>query len=191
MCCKKDMKKAFFDFGPGVLNSEAWRKDMWKDHIIIGIEPDPERYNTLKDTYPGILLNLAVADEVGKLQFVKHPTSGYIAHGYPGLDDVHEVETITADYLDTKYGPFDEIAIWADIEGSELNMLKGATEVLKKTNWITVELHTGPKTEQWCKSYDVYKFLEELGFVSNVKEKPQTPHDSCYDATFTRDITKQ
>jgi len=180
------MKKAFFDLGPGVLNSEAWRKDMWEGYTIIGVEPDAERYKKIKDSYPGILLPLAVSDTLGTLKFVKHPTSGYIAHAYPGLDEIVEVETITLDWLDEKYGPFDEIAIWADIEGSELAMLKGATEVLKKVKWINVELHTGPKTEQWCKSYDVFKFLTDLGFVPSSPEKPQTSHDSCYDVIFTR-----
>ena len=180
------MKKAFFDLGPGVLQSEAYRKELWKNYTIIGVEPDPIRYRTLKKSFPGTLLNLAIADTIGTMQFVAHPTSGYIAHGYPGLTELHEVETITVDSLDEKYGPFDEIAIWADIEGSELKMLKGATEVLKKTKWINLELHTGPKTDEWCRSSDVFKFLIDLGFVPNSSERPQTLHDSCYDVIFTR-----
>jgi len=179
------MKKAFFDLGPGVLGSEAWDRK-WKDYTIIGLEPDPERYATLKETYPGTLLPFAVSDKNGTLEFVKHPTSGYIAHEYPGLDEKFEVETITLDFLDKTYGPFDEIAIWADIEGSELAMLTGATDVLKKVNWITVELHTGPKTKYWCKSYDVFNFLMELGFTPSSQERPQTSEDSCYDIIFTR-----
>jgi FkbM family methyltransferase len=180
------MKKLFLDFGAGVLNSEAWRKDLWDGYTIIGLEPDPVRYKTLKDFFPGILLNVAVSDKIGTMKFVAHPTSGYIANGYPGLTELHEVETVTADSIYEIYGPFDKIAIWADIEGSELNMLRGASEVLKKTDWITVELHTHPKTESWCNSHDVYAFLKNLGFTTDTKEHPPTEHDSCYDATFTR-----
>lgn len=182
------MKKAFFDLGPGVLNSEAWRKDLWEGFEIIGLEPDPIRYDTLKKTFPGKLLNLAVADKAGELKGIIHDTSGFIAGGYPGYDSSKElvVKTVTLDWLDKTYGPFDEIAIWADIEGSELKMLKGATEVLKKVKWINVELHTGPKTEEWCKSYDVFNFLTELGFKPDREEKPQTVHDSCYDVLFTK-----
>jgi len=157
-------KKVLFDCGPGVLRSEAWRKDLWDGYTIIGVEPDPERYAILKPTFPGILLNLAVSNKAGKMSFVSHPTSGYIADSYPELTELHEVESITLDELDLKYGPFDEIAIWADIEGSELKMLQGATKVLKKTNWITVECHTGPKTKTWARSGEVYSFLEKLYF---------------------------
>ncbi|HCR36450.1 TPA: hypothetical protein DIU22_05440 [Candidatus Woesebacteria bacterium] len=185
---KTIIKKAFFDLGPGILHSEAWRKDLWEGYEIIGLEPDPTRYNILKDSYPGILLNLAVSNEIGQIKGIFHSTSGFIVYGYPGYSETVTISAVTLDWLDKEYGPFDEIAIWADIEGSELNMLKGATEVLKKTNWINVELHTGPKTEHWARSYDVYAFLEKLGFVTLTKEKPQTLHDSCYDATFTRDI---
>jgi len=179
------MKKAFFDFGPGVLRSEAW-DERWKEYEIIGVEPDVVRYNNLKETYPGILLNVAVSDKIGKSKFVKHPTSGYIAFSYPDCNETIEVETITADELDKKYGPFDEIAIWADIEGSELRMLKGATEVLKKVKWINLELHTGPKTEEWARSNDIFKFLTDLNFMPDSPEKDQTQHDSSYDIVFTR-----
>jgi FkbM family methyltransferase len=185
------MKKLFLDFGPGTLGSEAWRKDMWEGYTIIGVEPDPTRYKQLKESYPGILLNLAVSDKIGTQKFVAHPTSGYIANGYPGLNEFHEVETTTADSIYEEYGHFERCRIWADIEGSELKMLCGATEVLKKTDWVNVELHTHPQTQEWCNSSEVYKFLEDLGFKTETKEKPYTPyHDSCYDALFIRNIIK-
>jgi len=180
------MKKAFFDFGPGVLNSEAWQKEMWKDYTIIGLEPDPVRYQRLKETYPGLLLNLAVSDKIEKSSGIFHDTSGFIAYGYPGYSKIVTVNAVTVDSIDEKYGPFDEIAIWADIEGSELRMLHGATEVLKKVKWINLELHTGPRTAEWCRSSDIFKFLIDLKFVPDSQEKPQTPHDSSYDVIFTR-----
>lgn len=180
------MRKAFFDLGPGVLNSEAWRKDLWAGFEIFGLEPDPTRYEKLKETFPGTLLNIAVSDVEGEMKGILHDTSGFIAGGYPGYTKEIVVKTTTLDALDEKYGPFDEIAIWADIEGSELKMLKGATEVLKKTNWITVELHTGPKTAEWCRSYDVFEFLQKRDFKPDKRERPQTEHDSCYDVLFTK-----
>lgn len=181
------MKKLFLDCGAGVPNSEAWRKDLWDGYTIIGLEPDPVRYANLKDEFPGILLNLAVSDKEEELVGIIHPTSGFIAGGYPGCDKVHTIKAVTLDSIYKKYGPFSSISIWADIEGSELRMLKGATEVLKKTEWINVELHTHPQTDEWCNSSDVYKFLENIGFKTETKEKPYTPyHDSCYDALFIK-----
>jgi FkbM family methyltransferase len=180
------MKKLFLDCGPGVKNAEYTRKDMWEGYTIIGLEPDPIRYKNIKDEFPGILLNLAVSDQEGEINGILHPTSGFIAGGYPGCDNYITVKAVTLDSIYEEYGPFSSVAIWADIEGSELKMLQGATEVLKKTDWITVELHTHPKTEEWCKSKDVYDFLENLGFTTNTKMKPETEHDSCYDATFVR-----
>lgn len=184
------MKKVFYDLGPGVLNSEAWRKDLWDGYTIIGLEPDPVRYETLKPTYPGILLNLAVADKHGEITGIIHDTSGFIASGYPGYSKTVFVKAVTLDEIDAQYGPFDEIAIWADIEGSELKMLKGATEVLKKTNLITLECHTGPRTDEWAKSTDIFNFLYALGFKSNCEEKLITLDDSSYDITFTKQNMK-
>ena len=180
------MKKAFFDLGPGVLNSEAWRKDLWDDYTIIGLEPDPVRFETLKETYPGLLLNLAVSDKSEEMTGIMHETSGFIAGGYPGYEKIVSVKAVTLDSIDKKYGPFDEIIIWADIEGSELKMLKGATKVLKKTHSITVELHTGPRTKEWAKSYEVFSFLKKQGFIPDRDEKPQTEHDSSYDVLFRK-----
>jgi len=180
------MKKVFFDLGPGVLRSEAWRNDMWGSYKIIGVEADPTRYAKLKDVFPGTLLNIAVSDQIGEISGVLHPTSGFIVGGYPGYKDNITIKTVTLDSLDQEYGPFNEVAIWADIEGSELRMLYGATEVLKKTNWINIELHTAPKTDEWARSHDVFTFLTNLGFKPNILERPQTLLDSNYDILFTR-----
>ena len=168
------------------MHSEAFRKDLWDGYDIIGLEPDPFRYENLKVSFPGTLLNLAVSDKEQEIYGIIHDTSGFIAGGYPGYTETTMVKAVTLDSVYEKYGPAEKIAIWADIEGSELKMLMGATEVLKKTEWITVELHTHPKNNQWCNSHDVYTFLENLGFTTDTKEQSQTEHDSCYDATFTR-----
>lgn len=180
------MKKAFFDIGPGVVNSEAWRKDLWDGYTILGFEPDPTRYKKLEKVFPGTLVNIAVSDKIGEITGILHDTSGFIAGGYPGFTEEVKIKTTTLDEIDKTFGPFDEIAIWADIEGSELKMLKGATKVLKKTTWINVELHTGPKTTEWARSYDVFAFLKKNGFVPKTPERPQTTHDSSYDVIFTR-----
>jgi FkbM family methyltransferase len=179
------MKKAFFDIGPGVLNSEAWQ-EKWKDYQIIGVEPDPERYATLEKTYPGILLNCAISDKEEILEFVKHPTSGYIAYSYPNLIEKHTVAALTIDMLDEKYGPFDEIAIWADIEGSELRMLQGASKTLDKVTSVLVELHTCPQTDNWCSSSEVYDFLIAHGFKATSPERQRTEIDSNYDVLFVK-----
>jgi len=181
------MKKIFFDLGPGKKFSESYNKDLWEGYEIIGLEPDATRYANLKDSFPGILLNLAVSDKNQEIFGIIHDTSGFIAGGYPGYTETTMVNAVTLDSVYEKYGPADEIIIWADIEGSELKMLRGATEVLKKTKKIIVELHTCPKTTEWCNSTDVYNYLINLGFVPDRKEKPQTEIDSCYDATFIRE----
>jgi len=73
---------------------------------------------------------------------------------------------------------FDEIHIWADIEGAELLMLKGATEMLSsgKVKWINLEVRkNAPKvresilTEGWCTAKQVYEFLNKYGFKPIVK----------------------
>lgn len=168
------MRKAFFDIGPGVLNSEAWSSE-WDGWQTIGVEADPKRFLELRNEFPGILLNYAVDETDGAfLQGQIHPTSGFIAGGHPGAEGEIKVKTITLDSLDELFGGFDEIAIWADIEGSELRMLKGAEKVLEKTNWIRVEVRENPTegTSGWATAEQVYNFLTEKGF------KTKTPRRS-------------
>ena len=174
--------KCFFDCGPGVIDSEAWFiKKYWPNCKIIGIEACPDRYKNLKRKYPGILINKA-------LDFKNSEEYGYIGGTYGqfmfGLEKEDpnkgkndhikiKVKTVTLDYIEQKYGPFESIFIWADIEGAELRMLQGATQILSSGKVIGLNLELWPRNAQkiWkhytgirCTADEIISYLKKFGY---------------------------
>lgn len=174
---KPRFNKLFIDVGVGSITSrqkEAW--DRKKDFAIIGLEPSIGRYNTIKDVYPGRLLNAAASDKDGELDCWedmsgKHGVVAFKAaeHKGYGMKRVKK-KTIRLDNLEWR--GFNEIHIWADIEGSELIMLKGATEMLlsKKVKWILVEIRVSAPvgSDGWATAKQVYAFLNKYGFKPTI-----------------------
>lgn len=174
--------ECFFDCGPGVINSEAWFiKKYWPNCKIIGIEACPDRYKNLKRKYPGILLNKA-------LDFKISEEYGYVGGKYgqfmfgllkedpnKGKND-HikiKVKTVTLDYIEQNYGPFESIFIWADIEGAELRMLRGAKNILSSGKVIGLNLELWPRNAQkiWkyytgmrCTADEIINYLKNFGY---------------------------
>lgn len=166
------IKKLFIDVGVGKSKSEAWGRE--EGFTIIGIEPCTNKYNALKDSYPGKLLNIAVSDKEGEVGCWEHPKYGIVLFmdddkiNIDGNFKATTKKTIKLDSLE--WQGFDEIHIWADIEGSELFMLKGATEMLSsgKVKWINLEIRKNAITEGWPTAEEIYFFLYEYGFEPNV-----------------------
>jgi FkbM family methyltransferase len=75
-----------------------------------------------------------------------------------------EVETTTLDHEVTS-----EVVdlIWMDVQGAELVVLQGATEVLKRTKMVSIEFHHGQYQEA-PSSQDIVAFLSPYGFVETV-----------------------
>jgi len=160
------INKLFIDAGVGNVNSEAWGKE--KGVVVIGFEPCTSLYNNLKDVYPGKLLNMVVLDKDGEINCWESPKYGVWL--FRDEDNIKEnfkkvkKKTIKLDSLE--WEDFDEIHIWADIEGSELLMLKGATEMLSsgKVKWINLEVREDIPAKGWCTTSQVYEFLGKYGF---------------------------
>ena len=168
----------FIDCGPQREKSEALiAQKVWPNIKIIGLEPCDENYNQLKAKYPGDLLNLA-ADETGGI------STGFVGgrrgffkfgceedEGYSVPKQV-AVSSITLDSLFAKK-PDGTIFIWADIEGGELRMLKGATGLLKSGRLVGLSLELCPKhpVKIWpnytgCRPScdEIIEFLDGFGF---------------------------
>ena len=163
-------RKLFIDVGPGRPNTEAWGRE--KDFTIVGLEPCTIRYNNLKDIYPSKLLNVAVSDKNGEISCWEDSKHGGVAcfieddNTNKNFRKVRK-KAIKLDSLDWK--GFDEIHIWADIEGAELLMLKGATEILSsgQVRWINLEIRKNAPTEGWATAEQIYGFLDKYGFKPN------------------------
>jgi FkbM family methyltransferase len=75
-----------------------------------------------------------------------------------------EVETTTLDHE----VPSEVVdLIWMDVQGAELVVLQGATEVLKRTKMVSIEFHHGQYQEA-PSSQDIGAFLSPYGFVEIV-----------------------
>ncbi len=164
----------FLDFGPGKKNSEAWTvKELWPNTEIIGIEACDKRYENIKDAYPGKLHHMAVDEQEGVAVGYIGGRHGMFKFGLEKEVKVNNhkkvsVPTTTVDSLYDKGTVF----IWADIEGAELRMLKGATRLLESGNLVGLNLELYPQnahkiwptyTGNRCTADQVIDFLNQYG----------------------------
>ena len=169
------------DLGVGHANSEAWVcRKRFPNCRIIGVEPHVGRYCNAAVGYPGTLLNVAVGSQagvlrgyLGKPQYPEgHSNFKLVVEAGSEVHYVkHEVPCTCVDALDREYGPFKRMLVWADIEGSELVMLKGATAALAAGRIALLNLEL-LKLVGWCQPGEVRAFLaqyayQEVGHQSN------------------------
>ena len=168
----------FIDIGPGYPDSEAWVvKDIWPNTRIIGFEANPENCRRLRDNgYPGELYNIAVSDNNGEL--LLHEVQKGDLSLYTNGDECPTVRVAseTLDSLSARFGPFERAFIWADIEGAELVMLRGASGLFNsgKIIGLNMEVRDKPFANGWCSAEEVteqmslygFKLLEEYGHVT-------------------------
>lgn len=162
--------RLFLDIGVGRPNTEAWDRDA---DLIVGVEPSIKRYRNLKSVYPGKLLNIAVSDKKGWRKAWVAERGDFCFFKDMTLRQI-KVRTTTIDEIYRRYGQnADEIHLWADIEGAELLMLKGAKKLLAsgKIKWINLEIRKNPKIKNWCSAEQVYNFLDKYGFKPNIPIK--------------------
>ena len=160
--------------GPGMTGTEAW---IFRDHFpnlkIIGAEPQTDRYEFLKDKFPGDLLNCAVAAHEGK-------TEGWMGHK-AGKSDFW----LNADENNSKHYIKQEILcntvdnilknveghgfLWMDIEGAEFEALRGALQSMltRKVLFINAEIDFSLKKD---KTYPdptfIIHLLHSLGYIA-------------------------
>jgi FkbM family methyltransferase len=184
--------KTFIDVGAGEIYSEAW--EVVNTHPlckIIGFEPQPARFETLKKyKYPGILLPYVISD-------VNAIVEGYM--GYPeGKSDFWlfgenqdpaaykkiQILSHTLDEVEKDFGPLDDIFIWADVEGSELSVLKGAQRLFdeNKIIGINVEVRKVALSPRACNENQIIEFLKK----NNFKPIPHSKGSSHYDIAFVK-----
>jgi len=181
----------FLNCGPGHPGSEAWSiKDLKPKCEIMGFEPQHERYNHLLETkYPGKLYKQAVGEKKdtlegfmgfkgGKPDFWMHGSEKLVTEGHYKKEIV-EVTTID-DILSSLN--FNKVFIWADIEGSELTMLKGATQSLEQGKIVgcNLELRAHRVDEGHCTAYEVQDFLSQYNLTTSTPISTQGHKDYVF-----------
>jgi FkbM family methyltransferase len=131
---------------------------------IWSFEPDPEMFATLQRNIDGnrderssevISVRAALGTEEGRASFVRGETTGTGRLGTGA--EVLDVEVTTLDAAAARYGTPAVIKI--DVEGGELNVLRGGTKLLEqgRTSFV-VEAHS-PDLDSECRS-----LLERFGY---------------------------
>lgn len=144
---------------------------------IIMIEADPESFSVLDGKYKNDeqvkTINMAVSDKKGFIPFYRTSngqSSSMFELNKPHLDQfsyVKQTDTIDiqADTLDSLVNLKDSgNRLVIDVQGAELNVLKGSIETLKKIDEITLEVNYEESYKGCCLMHEIDEFLYDKGF---------------------------
>ena len=147
-----DFKPGWFILGgPADANEAQVFHERYPEAKILGIEPNKEAFEYQQNAgFPGTLLPYALGPACGVAFF--HPNtirSGWIDKELGSSN--YEVEMVTLDSLDQKYGPFQNTVMWLDIDGEdqEIGVLRAATSLhyVKLMNIEVIEDRHGQTTK--------------------------------------------
>jgi FkbM family methyltransferase len=120
----------------------------------------------------------AVGPMAGTLKLFEHgdQTSAFEGPSFPG--PVIEVEQRTLDNLTAEKSLTGPLILKLDVQGMELEVLKGAVETLRRTELVLAELNILYVYEGGCLAQEVIGFLAEHGFqIFDICSYAQRPRD--------------
>ena len=139
---------------------------------IIGFEPNPVPFEKAKKNtakYSNVEVeNLGLSDKIGEVDF--HVTTNSVSSSLFQIKDFSEISPdkiikIPATTLDNYFEVHKEILlIKLDVQGAELNILRGAKETLKKTKLILTEVSITEFYHGACLYFDLDGFLRANHF---------------------------
>ncbi len=141
-----------------------------KQSRTIAIEPDTDTFSNLLNNvqlnhigHNVQLLNLGVGEEKGTVKFTKGLDA--INHIQRTEDTFAEVTEIQIERLDTILKDEQPVVIKVDVEGYETQVIKGASETLKKESLkvVIIELN-GLANKYSFDEYSIHKNLLDHGF---------------------------
>jgi len=169
---------------------------LWPDANIIGFEPTPSTYKDRLKDYPGKLYNYGlwnfhgiyafnIAQAAGRSSFLK-PHKDW-KYGTPSKTiKTRHIECVTVDSFFKDHKNDEDIFLWMDVEGAELEILKGATNLMNKgiIKWVMVEVAKIHRRFGQPSRQDIENFLDYYGdFVSTVYQDGKSLQDILYART--------
>lgn len=162
-CCD-----AFIDIGVGLPDSEAWimAESGFPPERIIGFEPHKDRFDNLKNAYPGTLVKCAVSAQecilrgmTGNDFVAKTMTTNDISLNKEYSYSSTEVEAVSIDSI-VAQNQLKSACVWADVEGSEYEIVLGSVRSLmaKFINTFFLELRKNQTT------YHIVSLLSRFGY---------------------------
>lgn len=161
--------------GPASANEAQTARLKWPGVRVIGIEPNPEAVewqvaNGWLADAP--LLPFALSDRTGETLDMVY-ASGQLNNARLDKAAVdgnrtnteaiyRNVETITLDDLNDRYGPFEDAVLWIDVECSEYKALCGAKELLASGRVVLIDVEE--MTDSCEDTPKIRPLLESYGY---------------------------
>jgi FkbM family methyltransferase len=181
--------QAMYDIGVGCFYEFHTLKIIYPDMQVFGCEPCKSEYDEALPMFTGKLLNIAIGAKSGyePLHVSGHGQGG--SSLFPAIGETRPIEYIhvwTLDMFDKWAETPDKILLWMDIEGSELDALKGGHELLSsgRVEWINLETRDAPFAGHPT-TKEISEYLRQYNYVPihryNVQGAyPEAPGDTIY-----------
>lgn len=155
----------------------AWMSQFWPGGAIYAFEPSPESYPALENIAKGranvSVFQLALSDSRGELPFylaggassLLRPQNSFNEdYFHSDLDHPIMVQTITLDEWMQENGISQVDFMWLDMEGNELNALKGGLKTLEHVKLIYTEVNLQRFWNGCVLHHELKAWLEQQGF---------------------------
>lgn len=154
-------------------------KSMWPEIRVVGLEPEPETFSDRLVDYPGKLYPWGLWSKASTKELRlwkdhrRKSGSSMLAprdqwHNAPNYEGGQRipVKCVTLDQLDELLDYPEDVFLWMDIEGAELEALKGGESFLGsgRVGWIDVEVSDRPRRIGEPTEADISAFLQTYGF---------------------------
>lgn len=167
-------KLILFDIGANWGQTTSKMSSQYPDAKIYGFEPSKICFESLKANFKNDNIsfhNLAVGSSCGQLEFNEYSWSALNsllkrAYGNATITETYLVNVITIDeFCKNKEVSYINL-LKTDTEGYELEVLKGASEMMKhnKIQFVYVEIFFNENYIGQSSFGDIYNFLLEKGF---------------------------
>jgi FkbM family methyltransferase len=176
------------------------------DTCMYCFEPIPESFDSLNKQFLNdknfVSFNLACSDSEGEINFNKHISPGTSSmlemadlhkNAYPGSApyETIRVKTVLLDNALKEYQLKENILLKIDVQGAELKVLSGATNMLHRTKLIFTEVNFGEMYKGNALITDITDFLKPYGFrLQGIENVSQNLADGSFlqaDAWFIKD----
>jgi FkbM family methyltransferase len=150
-------------------------KTISKNGYVYSFEPNPYNYNNIQHLSDStcIVENLAVSSSskiveiYGNSTRPSNFTSNILGHdtSFNKMDVIGQVKSTSLDeYFKDKRVDYIKI----DVEGAEIDVIRGGIETLKKSTYVIIECHI---QEHWSEIYDLLK-SNNLDFKNLTNDEP-------------------
>jgi FkbM family methyltransferase len=140
----------------------AYAKAVGLDGLVFAFEPNPKAFECLEYNMRNYPNTTCFKQGLGSKTESKGITN---YSGNYGINHITEGVGISMTSID-ELGMFGVDFIKIDVEGYELEILKGAKETIKKFKPVLlIEINRGTLKREGVKENDIFSFLDELGYA--------------------------